>query len=111
ILWAAERAGFLPEEDLEHESQIRWEIVSEPTSTPQAGDWKCKVTIDNHSLFLSMGEAQWFAFDFASGDGAGFVVISDRCASSDANAAKYFLEIACHVGNCLRPLSGRSYRS
>jgi len=108
VLRAAEGMGFLPHGDLEQESQIRWEIVTEPTSTPQASDCKCKVTIDNHSLFLSMGAGQWFAFDFESGDGAGFVVIPNPGASTDANAVKYLSEIACQVGNCLQPASDRS---
>ena len=77
ILRAAETAGLLPQDDCERESQMRWEIATEPPGEAPANDWACKVTVDNHSLFLSMGSRQWFAFDFESGDGAGFVTAWD----------------------------------
>jgi hypothetical protein len=55
ILRAAEAVGFLLQDDVEQESQLRWEIVSESPGTTPAKDWEGKVTVDNHSLFLSMG--------------------------------------------------------
>lgn len=108
VLRAAEKTGFLPQDSCERESQLRWEIVSELPNAAQPDNWACKVTVDNHSLFLSMGAAQWFAFDFQSGEGAGFVSACDRGANCDANAVKYLFEISCHVGNCLRARPERS---
>jgi|SRR5579862_8672416 len=108
ILRAAEETGFLPQIDAERQPDMRWEIASERTSAAPAYEGASKVTIDNHSLFLSMGREQWFAFDFESGDGAGFVAVTDRGLSGDRNAAQYLFEIACHVGNCLRTASERS---
>ena len=102
ILRAAESRGFLPQNDRARKSQMYWEIATEPHGTAHADSWASKVVVDNHSLFLSMGDKQWFAFDFESGDGAGFFVSSDPGESDDPNATKYLSEIACHVGNCLR---------
>ena len=108
IFDAAENAGFLPECDVERRPEMRWEIVSEPPVVAAADDWAGKVTVDNNSLFLSMGIGQWFAFDFETGDGAGFVVVSGPRASCETNAEQYLLEIAHHVGNCLRAKLERS---
>jgi hypothetical protein len=102
ILRAAEAVGFLLQDDVEQESQLRWEIVSESPGTTPAKDWEGKVTVDNHSLFLSMGAEQWFAFDFESGEGAGFVAACDSSVFCDPNGERYLFEIACHVGNCLQ---------
>ena len=108
ILRAAEAAGLLPQDDCERESQMRWEIATEPHGEAPTNDWACKVTVDNHSLFLSMGTRQWFAFDFESGDGAGFVATCDAGAFCDSNAVKYLLEIVDHIGNCLQAKLERS---
>jgi hypothetical protein len=108
ILRAAETAGLLPQDDCERESQLLWEIATEPSGEAPTNDWACKVTVDNHSLFLSMGTRQWFAFDFESGEGAGFVAAWDAGASCDPNALKYLPEIVCHVGNCLQAKLERS---
>jgi hypothetical protein len=108
ILRAAEGVGFLQQDNFERELQMQWEIATEPSCEAATNDWACKVTVDNHSLFLSMGVGQWFAFDFESGEGAGFVTACDASATCDSNAAKYLLEIVSHIGHCLR---GRSERS
>lgn len=112
ILRAAESVGLLlRQDDCERESQMRWEIATEPSCVAATNDWPCKVTVDNHSLFLDMGARQWFAFDFESGEGAGFVAAWDGGASCDPNALKYLLEIVCHIGNCLQAKAGRGSRS
>lgn len=108
ILRAAEVAGLQPQDDYGQELQMRWEIATEPSGDAPTNDWACKVTVDNHSLFLSMGAEQWFAFDFESGDGAGFVAAWDAGASCDPNALKYLLEIVCHIGNCFQTKLERS---
>jgi hypothetical protein len=112
VLSAAEEAGFLPrQEEGQYRPELRWQIVSEqPCLVPVSG-WTSKVTVDNNSLFLSMGVGQWFAFDFETGEGAGFVTVCDPCASYEVNAERYLLEIAHHVGNCLRAKLERSCRS
>ena len=108
ILRAAEDVGFLRQDNCERESQMQWEIATEPPCEAEANDWTGKVTVDNHSLFLSMGTRQWFAFDLESGEGAGFVAASDTGSLCESNTLKYLLEIVCHVGNCLQ---GRPERS
>src|SRR5271154_5340423 len=77
ILWAAEEAGLIRQKGLERKTDMRWEIVSEQAGAANGGR-ECNVSIDHHSLYLNMGSEQWFAFDLETGDGAGFVVLSDR---------------------------------
>ena len=111
ILRAAESVEFLPQSDLAKESQMYWEIATEPHGTVHVDAWVSKVTVDNHSLFLNMGDKQWFVFDFESGEGAGFFTNSDLRDSANPNATKYLSEIACHVGNCLLDKPERNGRS
>lgn len=109
VLSAAEEAGFLPrQEEVQDEPEMRWQIVSELPGLVLSDGWTCKVTVDNNSLFLSMGAGQWFAFDFETGDGAGFVIVPDPWVSYETNAERYLLEIAHHVGNCLQAKPERS---
>lgn len=100
ILWAAEEAGLIRQKGLESKTDMRWEIVSE-----QAGgaglEHECKVTLDQHSLYLNIGPEQWFAFDLETGDGAGFVVLSDPDQARDVNALPYLQAVASNVGACL----------
>lgn len=98
ILSAAEGAGFLPECCVERPPEMRWEIVSE-MRVSLSSNWSCRVTVDNHSFFLSMGTGQWFAFDFGTGDGAGFVVVSDQEAHPSANVERYLREILHHIAD------------
>jgi hypothetical protein len=101
VLNAAEEAGLELPGNSEEEPGMRWEIASVQPGATAAENWECKATLDAHSLYLSMGPEQWFAFDLETGDGAGFVV-SDPGRLNDPNAELYLLAIAYNVGACLR---------
>jgi hypothetical protein len=103
ILRAAEEAGFRPLGASKREADMQWEIVAEPQGSTNIGDWECKVTIDEHALYISMGPEQWFAFDLQTGDAAGFAVLSDPALSDDPNAVLYLLTLASNVRGCLQP--------
>ena len=107
ILWAAKEVGLIAQRDLEQEVEMRWEVVSEPAGEPCL-DYKCGVIVDHHSFYLDMGARQWFAFDRKTGDGAGFVVLSDPDQSRTPNAGMYLRAIAHYLGECLRPELERS---
>jgi hypothetical protein len=97
ILSAAEEAGLVVQKGLEQEPSLRWEIVVEKHGEATAGPWECEVTRDSNSLYLSMGFQQWFAFDLETGDGAGFVVISDPDRLRDPNAESYLRVVVDNV--------------
>src|SRR5271170_471697 len=97
ILKAAEGAGLVPQRQSEQEPGMRWEIVGEQRGTTVVEDWECEVTLDTHSLYLGMSAEQWFAFDLKTGDGAGFVVVSDNDRLSDLNAELYLRAIADNI--------------
>jgi hypothetical protein len=99
ILHAAEKVGFVRWRGPEEEPSMRWEIASVHPRAATVKDWECKVTLDAHSLYLSMGLEQWFAFDLETGDGAGFV-ISDS--NRPLNVELYLRAVAYNVGACLR---------
>lgn len=100
VLLAAEAADFVPVSDTNQLSNMSWEIAGMPGESPNS-DWECNVTLGNHSLFLSMGLEQWFAFDLETYSGAGFVVIADSNSGRDTNAELYLLAIAHNVGTSL----------
>jgi hypothetical protein len=100
VLLAAEAADFVPVTDTNQLSNMSWEIVGMPAG-PLNSDWECNVTLGNHSLFLSMGLEQWFAFDLETYGGAGFVVIGDSNSGRDTNAELYLLAIAHNIGTSL----------
>jgi hypothetical protein len=108
ILRAAEEIGLVPLKEPDQQSAMRWDLVSEPTGAAGIEDWDCKVTVDQHSLYLTMGPRQWFAFDLETGEGAGFVVITDVAGRSDPNGVLYLLSLVYNVGACLRPRLLRS---
>jgi len=102
VLRGAKEAGFAPLLDRKRRPGIGWEIVGTQSGTAPVEDWKCKVTLDDHTLYLSMGSEQWFAFDLETYEGAGFVVVSDPDRPSDPNAGLYVLALASNVGAWLR---------
>jgi len=108
ILRMASKAGFVPIEDTDPGSAIRWEIVGTPGSS-FIGYEECDVTLGDHSLYLSMGPEQWFAFDLETHDGAGFLAVADSDPSCDTNAQRYLSSIACYVGASLQPELEKSY--
>jgi len=104
ILRAATAAG-LVRTDADELPGMKWEIIGMPAPSA-VEDWECNVTLGNHSLYLSMGREQWFAFDLETCDGAGFVAVSDSDVVRDTNAELYFLAVAHNVGAGLRKWSG-----
>ena len=100
LLTTAEMAGFAPSTDTNISPDMRWEIVGSPASS-SATDWKCQVLLGDHSLYLSMGSEQWFAFDLETHHGAGFVAICDSDPNHETNARRYLSLIARHVGASL----------
>ena len=80
---------------------MKWEIVGTP-GVALAANWECEVTLSNHSLYLSMGPEQWFAFDLETLDGAGFFLIHDSHPDGDRNAEQYLTSIASNLGASLR---------
>lgn len=102
ILVAAEEAGFVPLRGMEQEQCPSWEIVGTLPDRVTVEDWECKATLDDHSLYLSMGPEQWFGFDLETGEGAGFVVVSDPDLPSDHNIELYLLAVAYNLRACLR---------
>jgi hypothetical protein len=99
ILRAAEYAGFVAVTDTNEIPEMIWEIVgAEAGREPQ--DWECNVTLGDHSLYLSMGAEQWFAFDLETDDGVGFVTV--RQADHDPNSQRYLVALAVNVGATLR---------
>ena len=108
ILVAAEEAGFVPLRGSEREPGIRWEIACTLPGAAMVEGWECKATRDDHSLYLSMGPEQWFAFDLETCEGAGFVVVSEPDQPSDPNAGSYLLAVAYNVEACLRAELKRS---
>jgi hypothetical protein len=99
VLRAAEELGFLPQASSEERSEMRWEIARE-RSVVASEDWECRVTIDQRSLYLSMGQGQWFAFDPETGDGAGFVIVSGTEPGCDLGAMSYLLAVIYNIGVC-----------
>src|SRR5271170_2926536 len=63
ILAAAREAGFVPLSGTGQEPCMNWEIVGTLAGAPMIEDWECNETLDNHTVYLSMGSEQWFAFD------------------------------------------------
>src|SRR5271167_4819375 len=55
ILAAAEEAGFVPLRSMEQGAGPSWEIVGTPPDRVAVEDWECKTTLDDHTLYLSMG--------------------------------------------------------
>ena len=110
LLSAVNAAGFRPDGEAEQGTSMQWEIVSEEAGLVSTGLWTCKVTVTNHSLFLSMGPGQWFAFDFQTGDGAGFFSQARR-AASNLHEMRYLSAITRNVGACLRDTHGWSSSS
>jgi|SRR5271165_655312 len=108
ILAAAEEAGFVTLRGIEQEPGSSWEIVGTLPDTTAVEDWECKATHDDHSLYLSMGPEQWFGFDLETGEGAGFVVVSDPDLPSDRNVGLYLLAVAYNVRAYLRTELKRS---
>jgi hypothetical protein len=105
VLDAAEKAGLRLRRDSEQVKAMRWEIVGELQATEPAQDWECEVTLDDHSLYLSMGPRQWFAFDRDTGDGAGFAAIANPDRPSEPNAERYLRAVLETVGTCLQSTS------
>ncbi|HZD47723.1 MAG TPA: hypothetical protein VE178_03155 [Silvibacterium sp.] len=101
IMRATNAAGLVRLTDKDELPGMKWEIVAIPGAS-LSEDWDCNVTVGNHSLYLSMGREQWFAFDLETGNGAGFVVASDSGTLTDTNAELYLLAVACNVGAGLR---------
>lgn len=107
LLRTAEMAGFVPSTDTNITPDMRWEIVGSLANS-SAMDWKCHVMLGDHSLYLSMGPEQWFAFDLETHHGAGFVAICDSDPNHETNARRYLSSIAGHVG---ANLAGKLVRS
>lgn len=103
VLNAAEAAGLLRQRGSGRERELRWDIVREQDGEATTGPWEFKVTRDSHSLYMSMGSQQWFAFDLETGDGVGFVTISDPNRPRDVNAELYLRTILENVGVALQP--------
>ena len=100
VLAASGPACFLPSIDTRGISAMRWEVVG--TTGVIAAEWTCGVILETHSLYLSMGPEQWFACDLETGEGAGFIVISDSEATPGRNAERYMQSIAYYVGAWLQ---------
>jgi hypothetical protein len=109
ILRAAGKLWFTPVSDTNQTPAAKWEIVGAPASRLNA-DWKCNVTLGDHSLYLSMGPEQWFAFDLETNDAAGFVLIRDYDPDRDANAERYLTAIAFNLGVSMRTELEKSCR-
>ena len=67
VLNAAEQAGLIAHHGLEREHGLRWEIVVEREHIAADENWECKATLDAHSIYLTVGSYQWFAFDLETG--------------------------------------------
>lgn len=102
ILWAAEEIGLRLQEGPERKPAMQWEIVSEQIGELTGKDLKCDVTIDHHAVYLDMGPGEWFAFDLETGEGAGFIVLSNPDEHRDPHAVLYLRAIASNI---------RAYRS
>ena len=102
ILEASTAAGCVSVTDTEADCipTIGWEIVGTP-GRPPFPSGRCDLTLGDHSLYLSMGPKQWFAFDLETYDGAGFVVLADTESASDINAQRYMTLIASYVSASL----------
>jgi hypothetical protein len=109
ILRAASKLWFTPVSDTNPAPAVKWEIVGTPVSRPNA-DWDCNVTLGDHSVYLSMGPEQWFAFDLETNDAAGFVLIRDDDPERDMNAARYLTAIAFNLGVNIRTELEKSCR-
>lgn len=103
VLNAAEAAGLVMQSGSGQESGPRWDIAAEHRGESRAEPWECKLTRDSNSLYLSMGSQQWFALDLETGDGAGFVIVSDPDRPRDPNAEVYLGTVLENVGVALRP--------
>jgi len=101
ILRAAEAAGFAILSDTDKFPGVKCEIVG-TRGMSFVEDWESNVMLGNDSLYLSMGPEQWFAFDFETGEGAGFFAQSDSVTDTETNAELYLLTVACNVGAALR---------
>jgi len=100
VLRAAGKLWLTPVSDTNQTPAAKWEIVGAPASHLDA--WECNVTLGNHSLYLSMGPEQWFAFDLETDAAAGFVLIRDYDPECDANAERYLTAIAFNLGVSMR---------
>ena len=80
---------------------MRWEIVGTMVGRPTT-TWPCNVALTDHSLYLSMGPEQWFAFDLKTCDAAGFVLIHDSDSECDTNAERYLTAVALNLGVSMR---------
>ena len=98
---AAEEAGFISHRGLVEKHGLRWEIVAEP-SMGLDDRWQCDVTINGHSIYLSMGPYQWFAVDLQTGDGAGVVHTTVFEEQYDPNVNRYFKSIVDNIAAILR---------
>jgi len=98
VLLAAKEAGFVPLRGTEQEPEMKWEIVGTLSSAAPVDDWECNETLDDHTLYLSMGPEQWFAFDLETHEGAGFVVVSIPDRPGAPNVGLYLLAVAYNVG-------------
>lgn len=101
ILRSAGKLWSTPVSGTNQTPAAKWEIVGVPVSRLNA-NWKCNVTLGNHSLYLSMGPEQWFAFDLETNDAAGFVLIRDDDPERDTNAERYLTAIAFNLGVSIR---------
>ncbi|MBB6146607.1 hypothetical protein HNQ77_004586 [Silvibacterium bohemicum] len=97
VLRAAEHAGFTKQESVDDQA-YRWEITAESSVDDAAGDCTCQVFRDARSIYVSVGHTQWFAFDRATGDGAGFVTIGKHPTHTDANLTLYFRALVDALG-------------
>ena len=102
ILAAAEEAGFIAQGHQELAPRLCWQIASERSDVAASDSDTCEATVAGNSLYLSMGQGQWFALDLETGDGAGLVA-RDTYLCGNRNAVRYLRTIACKAEPFVRP--------
>ena len=108
VLNAAEQAGLIAHHGLEREHGLRWEIVVEREHIAADENWECKATLDAHSIYLTVGSYQWFAFDLETGEGAGFAVIPDLEQEESFSIDLYLQAIIDNIAAILRDGTGEN---
>ncbi len=108
VLNAVKQAGLTAHHGPEGEHGLRWEIVVERDHIAADEHWQCMATLDTHSVYLTVGSYQWFAFDLETGEGAGFAVIPDLEQEGSLSIDLYLQAIIDNIAAMLRDKTGES---
>lgn len=100
ILRAVTDVGLVSIRHAKQQVDLHWELVVEEESGVSTGVAALLVLRDEQTIMIETGQRDWFAFDFATGEGAGFV----ETGKSEESVQTYLRAVVEVIGPELRKL-------